>query len=76
MVREVRFEDLEAEPIRAYSTMCESIGLGFNDKAQSGIASFLEGVKGYKKNAFELDEAREKLIRSRCAVIMEWGGYN
>lgn len=61
---EIRFEDLESNPIKSVSEIYKRLDLKFTNRLESAISRFLEEKKGFKKNVFNLSDD-EKLRISR-----------
>ena len=62
---EVRFEDLERDPVRTLRTLYASLGLPFEPEHETRVRTFLENVRGYRKNSYSLNPEVESLIRER-----------
>jgi len=62
---EVRFQDLEADPVRALRTLYAGLGLTFDAEHETRVRSFLDGLRGYRKNSYSLDPEVASLIRER-----------
>ena len=65
---EVRFEDLEADPVRALRALYASLDLTFDAEHETRVRSFLDGLRGYRKNSYSLDPEAASLIRERLGV--------
>ncbi len=75
-MHEIRFEDLEADPVGEIATAYERLSLeGFTDFAPT-LQAYVETLKGYKKNSFrELDPATKKIVAERWARSFDKGHY-
>ena len=62
---EVRFEDLEADPVRALRALYASLDLAFDPEHETRVRAFLDGLRGYRKNSYSLDPEVASLIRER-----------
>lgn len=62
---EVRFEQLEADPVSTLRSLYARLGLTFGDTHQARVRDFLLAVRGYRKNSYPLDPGTEALIRER-----------
>ncbi|MHB8835509.1 MAG: sulfotransferase family protein [Candidatus Methylomirabilia bacterium] len=62
---EVRFEDLEADPVRALRGLYAGLDLTFDQEHETRVRAFLDEVRGYRKNSYSLDPAVASLIRER-----------
>ena len=71
---EIRFEDLERDPIGELRGLYGKLGLGDFSEAEPAIRRYLESISGYRKNRFAtLDEAaREKVARAWKRGFDEW----
>jgi hypothetical protein len=66
----VRFESLEAAPIRTLQAACEEIGLPFTVEFRRRVERFLADHAGYKKNAYALDPRQASYIEQELADII------
>jgi hypothetical protein len=62
---EVRFEDLEADPVRVLRALYASLDLTFDAQHETRVRAFLDELRGYRKNSYSLDPKVESLIRER-----------
>ena len=62
---EVRFEDLEADPVQALRALYASLDLAFDSEHETRVRSFLNELRGYRKNSYSLDPEVASLIRER-----------
>jgi hypothetical protein len=62
---EVRFEDLEADPVQALRVLYAGLDLTFDAEFEPRVRSFLNGLRGYHKNSYSLDPEAAALIRER-----------
>ena len=62
---EVRFEELEADPMRILRALYASLELTFDAEHETRVRSFLDGLRGYRKNSYSLDPEAASLIRER-----------
>lgn len=62
---EVRFEELEADPLRSLRTLYASLDLSFDPGHETRVRVFLDSLRGYRKNSYALDPGMESLIRDR-----------
>ena len=71
---EMRFTDLETEPIEQLRRIYDKLGLsGFSD-AEPAFRSYLDSIAGYRKNAYTLSpEAIETVNRHWPYAFDEWG---
>ena len=62
---EVRFEELEADPVKTLRALYASLDLTLEPEHEARVRTFLDGVRSYRKNRYSLDPAVESLIRER-----------
>jgi len=62
---EVRFEDLEANPVQTLRTLYASLDLVFDQEHELRVRVFLDKLRGYRKNSYALNPAVKSLIRER-----------
>ncbi len=61
---EVRFEDLEKDPLKELKRLYSELDLSFTDAYESEVSRFLTANKDYKKNSYQLSEEDTSLILS------------
>jgi omega-hydroxy-beta-dihydromenaquinone-9 sulfotransferase len=66
---EVRYEDLEANPVEEIKRLYEELDLEFSAEFESGITRFMEEKKNYKKNSFTLSSEEKDIIHKR---LIRW----
>ena len=70
---EVRFEDLERDPLGELARLYAELDLPDWENAQTHIAAYLETIADYRKNAFQLDPAiRERVGEKWRFALEEW----
>ncbi|WP_339731399.1 sulfotransferase [uncultured Gimesia sp.] len=74
-LHEVRFEDLEADPVSELRKVYEHLNLDGFDDLEKNIQPYLKDQKSYKKNKYEMDAAQEKKIYERWQKAFEMFGY-
>jgi len=74
-LHEVRFEDLEADPLAEMAKLYEALDLPKFAEVRDDLAAYVEGLKGYQRNRFpELPEAlRTRIAREWQRSFEEWG---
>lgn len=71
---ELRYEDLVAAPLVEMRKLYERLELGDFDAVLPALERYLEGVKGYRTNRYELEPELEAEITRRWAEpIRRWG---
>jgi len=71
---ELRYEDLVRNPIEQMRVLYEKLDLGDFEKVLPGLEKYLEGVKEYQTNRYELSpELREEISRRWDPFIRKYG---
>jgi len=73
---EMRFEDLEEEPLGELRRMYGTLDLPDFDRAEPRIRQYLDSVAGYRKNAYELDDAVIGKVNEHWAFAFDEWGYD
>ncbi|WP_298863544.1 sulfotransferase [uncultured Gimesia sp.] len=75
-LHEVRFEDLEEDPVDELRKVYEQLNLpGFDDLVKN-MQPYLQDQKSYKQNKYEMDAAQEKKIYELYQKAFEMFGYD
>jgi len=74
-VAEVRFEQLERDPIGEVRRLYGELGLEFTEAYQTRLERYLAGIAGYKKNRFKplSDEEQQAIAETMGPFIEQWG---
>jgi len=74
-VAEVRFEDLERDPVGEVRRLYARLGLEFSERFARRLERYLEGVAGYRKNRFKplSDEEQAAVARAMGPFFHKWG---
>ncbi len=72
---QLRYEDLVADPLSELEAIYARLDLGDFNVARPAVAKYLEGVKNYKTNKFDLDPVLAGKIADRCGDYMRRYGY-
>ena len=72
---EVRFEDLETNPIKTLSEIYEQLDLGDFNLVQPAIQKFLRAQGSYQKNVFNLTAQEREEVARRWEVAFREYGY-
>lgn len=72
---EMKFEDLEADPVAELKKLYERFHLAFDDELGKTIESYIEPLKNYRKNEFHLDEEEKEQIRRQLFKHMDIFNY-
>ncbi|NOX85011.1 MAG: sulfotransferase [Chlorobi bacterium] len=60
---EVRFEEFEKDPVAGLKKIYSHFELEYTDNLDEKVKAFLNDVKGYRKNKFNLTDAEKEIIR-------------
>jgi hypothetical protein len=75
-LHQLRYEDLVADPLAELESLYRQLDLGDFETARPAVAKYLEGVKNYKTNKFDLDSVLAAQIREHCGDYMRRYGYS
>jgi hypothetical protein len=67
-LHEIRFEELDADPVREVQKVYEALDLPDFKYVQPALCSYVQSVSGYHKNVF-----REVAVDVRGRLAREWG---
>ena len=72
---EIAFDDLESDPVRQIRDVYDALGLQGFDDVLPRLESYVEGLAGYRKNAYEPLPAglKTRLRRAWARSFEEWG---
>jgi len=71
---EVRYEDLEADPMACARRVYDTLGLDGFDAARPAFEAYLGTVRDYQKNRFALDDRTiERVARACAGPLAHWG---
>lgn len=74
-LHEIRFEDLEQDPLGQIHQIYQTLGLPGWDLVKPKIETQLPALKAYRKNAFRMDEATMQRVHSRLKWVFDLYGY-
>lgn len=74
-LHEVRFEELEADPVGELRKVYEHLNIPGFEQLEKNMQPYLKDQKSYKKNRYEMDAAQEKKIYERWHKAFEMFGY-
>jgi hypothetical protein len=75
-IAEVRFEDLERDPIAEIHRVYSELGLELHPRLRRRLERYLESIADYKKNRLkELSESQRREIDAVMGSLMEQWGY-
>lgn len=69
-VAEIRYEDLEQDPVSNLKKLYGQLGLPFTDPFENQINAFIKSTEGYKKNVFVLSDQDKKVISDEMRSYM------
>ena len=72
---EIRFEDLESEPIPVLRHVYEKLELGGWDAARSSMSEYLDTLGSYEKNRFDVDAAAVRRVNAEWKFALDEWGY-
>lgn len=71
---EVSYDELDRQPMETVQKIYETLQLPNRDTAYPAIQTYLDTVKNYEKNQFELEERVKEQVRRRWDfAFREWG---
>ena len=71
---EIRFDSFQADPLGELSRIYDELNLGEFSEDSEQFSAYLESVKSYKKNAFELPaELIAKIDENWSDLYLDWG---
>jgi hypothetical protein len=71
---EIKFEELEENPLEQIGRIYQSLGIAGFDQAQTSIQSYLDSIAGYQKNEYILNrDIIDKVNRHWAFAFEEWG---
>lgn len=71
----LRYEDLELDPLTKMKEIYQTLGLDFNS-AQMSVLDYLASVKNYKKNKFSIEPKILEQINKRWKFSFDYFGYD
>ncbi len=72
---EMKFEDLEAEPIKTLRGMYEGLGLPGFEYFEERLKVYMRSIDGYEKNTYHVTEADREKVRRTWGKNFERYGY-
>jgi hypothetical protein len=72
---EIRYEDLVEDPKRELRNIYTQLNLGPFSRIEPGLDQYLEEIKDYQRNRFELPPHMQREVRQRWAAYFERYGY-
>jgi hypothetical protein len=74
-LHEIRFEDLEQDPLGQIRQIYQAISLPGWNLVEPKIQAQLPALKAYKKNAFRMDKDTMRRVHSRLKWVFDLYGY-
>lgn len=74
-LHEMRFEDLERDPVGEMRQVYEKMGFNNWDQAEQRLTAELPKLQSYQKNKYKLDLGLRRWIHSHCQHIFERYNY-
>lgn len=72
---EVRYEDLEVDPIGQLRHIYQELSLPGFSQAETAFRSYLDSVSGYQKNRYTIDAEMITLVNQHWTFALETWGY-
>lgn len=72
---EVRFEDLENDPLGETERIYRTLDLPGFEQARPRFEAYLTGVRSYRKNRYRFDPETIRLVQTHWAAFIERWGY-
>jgi hypothetical protein len=72
---EVKYEDLEANPVKELKRIYTELNFEFSDEFEARIIQFMEEKKDYKKNVFTLTSEEKSIINNRLNLYFQTYNY-
>ena len=72
---EVRFEDLERDPLGELRRVYETLGLPGFEEAEPAIGAYVDSQRAYRKNRLELSDQDRRAVRERWAFAFKAFSY-
>ena len=73
---EVRFEDLERNPVQRLGALYAALDLPGWECARFGIETYLGGISTYRKNQYTLDTRMVERVQRECRFVLDTWGYS
>ncbi|MBN1197839.1 MAG: sulfotransferase [Bacteroidales bacterium] len=72
---EIRYEDLEQNPVSVLRLLYRKLQLPFTDRFEDQLNAFVKSIEGYQKNVFSLSDLQKKVIATNMRNYMACYGY-
>lgn len=74
-LHEMKFEDLEAEPVETLRKMYQGLGLPGFDSFETRLDEYLKSIASYEKNIFKMSEEDREKVRRAWGKNFDLYGY-
>jgi hypothetical protein len=75
-VAEVRFEELEQDPVGVIERTYEKLGMNLSDDYRARLNDYLQSIAGYRKNVFRpLPEDQRRKAYDKLKPLFDRWGY-
>jgi hypothetical protein len=75
-LHELKFEDLEADPMGSLEKLYSVLGLGGLEAFKARVRPYLERIRKYEKNHYSLDEGSRRKVALRWRSTFDQYGYS
>lgn len=72
---EVRFEDLEADPVTIIEAMYDALSLGGFERVRNRIADYAAKQRGFRRSSYNYDRRSRMLVERWCADTLQRWSY-
>ena len=73
---EIKFEEIEKDPVKSLERIYDHLGINGFDVMLPYVQSYLQSVRGYKKNKFDLSPEIKSIIQHRWKTTFERYDYS
>lgn len=74
-LHELKFEDLEADPLGEMKKVYDTLELGGWEAVEPGVQKYVDAHREYKKNKYQLDETTKRRVYEAWQPAFEKYGY-
>ena len=72
---EIRYEDLDQNPIEQLRRIYNSLGLPEFDQAEIRFKDYLQSQNSFEKNTYQLNDETKSLVRKHWGFAFDHWGY-
>ena len=72
---EVRFEDLDSNPMAVINDIYRGLGIEANEESMVNIARYIEEQKKYQKNTHRLTDSIKRKLMKRWSFALDHWNY-